>query len=96
MEALKAERVKTKYSADYHVQVLTKILETMPSVEPHEIKMKVDVVILLVGTIFQTAKSTTFLSREDWVTVCGHVKSLLQLAQNPEFLKGLKESHAED
>ena len=31
MEALKAERVKTKYSADYHVQVLTKILETMPS-----------------------------------------------------------------
>ena len=58
--------------------------------------MKVDVVILLVGTIFQTAKSSTFLSREDWVVVCGHVKSLLQLAQNPEFLKSLKESHAED
>ena len=30
LEALREERVKSKYSADYHMQVLEKILAEMP------------------------------------------------------------------
>ena len=80
MDALKAERVKTKYSPDYHVKTLTLIKNQMPCTEPHQISMKVEVVILLVGTLFQTAKSSTFLSRDDWCSVCDHVRSLLELS----------------
>ena len=96
MDALKAERVKTKYSPDYHVKTLTLIKNQMPCTEPHQISMKVEVVILLVGTLFQTAKSSTFLSRDDWCSVCDHVRSLLELSQTPEFLANLKEAHVEE
>lgn len=48
----------------------------MPSDEPHQIKMKVEVIILLVGTLFQTAK-TTFLARKDWLNVYDRVRELL-------------------
>jgi len=37
MDALKAERVKTKYSPDYHVKTLTLIKNQMPCTEPHQI-----------------------------------------------------------
>lgn len=45
----------------------------MPSVEPHQIVLKVEVIILLVGTLFQTAK-TSFLPRSDWIVVYDRVK----------------------
>ena len=64
LEALKEERLKAKYSAEYHTKVLAKIFTEMPCVEEHEIKMKIEVIIYLVGTIFQTAKATNFLARD--------------------------------
>lgn len=93
VEALKEERLKAKYSAIYHTEVLQKILDTMPCIQPHEIKMKIEVIIYLVGTLFQSAKST-FLSRDQWITVHDRVKELLSLSQSAEFIKALKEAHA--
>jgi len=52
VEALKEERLKAKYSSGYHVEVLQKILLEMPCVETHEVQMKVQVIIILVGTLF--------------------------------------------
>ena len=94
LEALKEERLKAKYSAEFHTQVLSKIFTEMPCQEVHEIKMKVEVIIYLVGTIFQTAKSTNFLDRDQWVTVYDRVRELLRLSQTPAFMKALKEAHA--
>ena len=51
-EALKEERLKTKYSAEYHAEVLAKMYSEMPCEEVHEIRAKIDITILLVGTIF--------------------------------------------
>lgn len=79
VEALKEERLKTKYSAVYHAQVFQKIFDEMPCTQQHEIKMKIEVIIFLVGTLFQTAK-TTFLSREQWVQVHDRVRELLRLS----------------
>ena len=56
--------------------------------------MKVEVIILMVGTIFRTAKSTNFLDRDQWVTVYDRVRELLKLSQTPAFMKALKEAHA--
>ena len=49
---LKAERMKVKYSAEYHTLVLQKIFDEMPCVESHEIKMKIEVITYLVSTLF--------------------------------------------
>lgn len=50
--------------------------------------MKVQVIIILVGTLFQTAK-TTFLSRDQWIEVHDRVRELLQLSKTSEFMKAL-------
>ena len=42
---LKEERLKSKYSAEYHAEVLKKITENMPCATPEEIKMKIEVII---------------------------------------------------
>jgi len=94
LQALKDERMKAKYSAEYHVEVLQKIFTEMPCVESYEIQMKVSVINLMVGTIFQTAKSSSYLKRDEWCTIHDKIKELLRLAQTPSFIKALKEAHA--
>jgi hypothetical protein len=56
LEFLKKERIKGKFSPDYHVQVMNLMVENMPDKEEIDITLKVEVLILLVGTLFQTAK----------------------------------------
>jgi len=41
VDELKKERLKAKFSADYHIEVLQKILLEMPCTETHEVQMKV-------------------------------------------------------
>ena len=94
--ALKEERMKAKYSAEYHTLVLQKILDEMPCVESHEITMKVETIILLVSTFFQTARGSGFLTRDQWVTVHDRVRELLKLSQTPAFIIALKEAHLPD
>lgn len=65
----------------------------MPDKLGYQVKVKIEVIILLVGTLFQTAK-TTFLPRKDWITVYDRVKQLLVLTQTPEFMTSLKQAHA--
>ena len=93
VDALKEERMKTKYSAVYHAQVLQKIFDEMPCVQEHEIKMKIEVIIYLVNTLFQTAR-TSFLPREQWITVHDRVRELIKLCKSTEFIKTLTEAHA--
>jgi len=88
IDLLKEERMKSKFSADYHAQVLDKIFLTMPSVEPHEIKTKIEVISMQVNMLFQTARSS-FLKRDQWVTVHERVNQLLELAQTPHFIEAL-------
>jgi hypothetical protein len=66
----------------------------MPCVEPNEIKMKIEVIILMIGTLFQTTRSTTFLSRDQWITVYDRVRELLRLSQTPEFMAQLILAHS--
>jgi len=94
LQALKEERLKTKYSAEYHALVLGKIFAEMPCQAPNEIRMKIEIIIYLVGTLFQTTRTTNFLSREQWITVHDRVRELLRLAQTPVFIKDLKEAHS--
>lgn len=56
LDFLKKERIKGKFSADYHVQVMNLMVNHMPDKEELDITLKVEVLILLVGTLFQTAK----------------------------------------
>ena len=56
------------------------MFEEMPCVEPHEIKMKIEVIILTIGTLFQTTRNTNFLARDQWVTVYDRVRELLRLS----------------
>ena len=66
----------------------------MPCVEPNEVKMKIEVIILMIGTLFQTTRSTTFLTRDQWITVYDRVRELLRLSQTPEFMAQLILAHA--
>ena len=63
LQILKEERIKSKFSATFHVAVLTKMSNEMPFVEYKDLKLKVEVLILLVGTLFQTVK-TSYLTRD--------------------------------
>lgn len=56
--------------------------------------MKIEVIILMIGTLFQTTRSTTFLTRDQWITVYDRVRELLRLSQTPEFMAQLILAHA--
>ena len=51
LEYLKKDRIKGKYSADYHVRVLNLMHEKLPDREENT-TMKVEVLLLLIGTLF--------------------------------------------
>ena len=52
IDLLKEERMKAKFSADYHARVLDKIFNEMPCKEAHEIKTKIEVISMQVNMIF--------------------------------------------
>lgn len=51
LEFLKKDRIKGKYSADYHVRVLNLMFEKMPDRE-EDTTLKVEVLLLMIGTLF--------------------------------------------
>lgn len=69
LEILKLERVKGKFNMGFHVQVLTRIADMMVENQNDlfEIKLKVNVLVLLCTTLIQTAKTVGVLSRDDWL-----------------------------
>ena len=52
LEFLKKERIKGKFSADYHVRVMNLMVDNMPDYQESDIRLKVEVLLLLIGTIF--------------------------------------------
>jgi hypothetical protein len=59
-----------------------------------EIKLKVNVLVYLVGTLIQTVKTIGVLAREDWQSTLSRVQQLLKLVQKPSFKKSLMSAHA--
>lgn len=53
----------------FHVQILTKMADQMPvdNNDIFEIRLKVNVLIMLVGTLIQTARTIGVLTREEWL-----------------------------
>ena len=43
------------------------------SSDPTELKLKINVLVMLVGTLIQSAKSVSVLTREDWLTTIKRV-----------------------
>lgn len=81
LEILKQERIKGKFDMGFHVQVLTRIADQMVENvnDLFEIKLKVNVLILLAATFIQTAKTIGVLSRDDWLQTHKRVNQLLTL-----------------
>jgi hypothetical protein len=55
LDYLKKDRIKGKYSPEYHVKVLNLMVDKMPD-KDEDVSLKVEVLILMIGTLFQTAK----------------------------------------
>ena len=49
----------------------------------NDTRVKVNVMVLLVGTLLQTAKTGAVLSREDWLITVTRVQQLLSLVNKP-------------
>jgi hypothetical protein len=49
------------------------------SSEITDVRLKVNVLVLLIGTLIQTAKTGIYLSREDWIVTINRVHQLLAL-----------------
>ena len=67
LDSLKQQRLKGKFDSQYHAKVLQKMIDEMPAKSQDEVKLKINVIIYLVSTLFQTAKSGSVLSREEWI-----------------------------
>ena len=52
LEFLKKDRIKGKYSPEYHVKVLNLMIEKMPDREENDVTLKVEVLLLMIGTLF--------------------------------------------
>lgn len=52
LEFLKKDRIKGKYSPEYHVKVLSLMTEKMPDKEDADVTLKVEVLLLMIGTLF--------------------------------------------
>ena len=62
----------------------------MPAKTQDDVKLKINVIIYLVSTLFQTAKSGSVLSREEWIQASQLIQLLLTLVDTPEFKAALK------
>lgn len=91
---LRQERIKGKFNANFHVQVLTKMATEMKVTDLSESRLKIEVIILLIGTLFQTAKLAGCLNRDQWLTTSTQVSQLMDLITTEEFKKALKEAHS--
>lgn len=90
LEILKQERFKGKFSPVFHVQVLSRMADQMSdNLDLNETRVKVTVMVLLVGTLLQTAKTGTVLSREDWQITVQRVQQLLVLVNKQQFVKSV-------
>jgi hypothetical protein len=94
LEVLTQEKFKGKYSAPFHVQVLTRMADMMPeSDELSVLRLKVNVLVYLIATYSQTVKTCGVLGREEWTQVLQRIQQLLATVQKPAFKKSLIQAH---
>jgi hypothetical protein len=80
MKKLKEERRSTKYKQNYHILVLSKIVDEFKPVSLDDIRQKVNAYLLLIGTTFQNVPADVgFFTREAWIEVCGRIEQMLEL-----------------
>ena len=78
LDRLQQERMKGRYDALFHVDVLKKIQTDMPEVsELSEIQLRVKVFIQYVSTLLQTAKAVFVLPRASWIETIDQTNQLL-------------------
>ena len=95
LEFLKKDRIKGKYSPEYHVKVLNLMVEKMPDKE-EDVTLKVEVLILMIGTLFQTAKQGFVLGRDEWLLTGKMILQLLTQIDKPVFKRALRKAHSEE
>lgn len=95
LEILTQERFKGKYSAQFHVQVLTRMVDMMPeSDDLRDLRIKVSVLVYLIGTYSQTVKTIGVLGSKDWHETLYCIERLLKTVQTPAFRKSLATAHS--
>ena len=79
--------MKGKYDIKYHCQLLAYINE-----QAKESKQKVEVVLNLISSLFETSKTsnTGFLTREAWLITYNQLENLVVLIDEPKFKEQLK------
>jgi hypothetical protein len=95
LEYLKKDRIKGKYSPEYHVRVMSLMIEKMPD-RDEDVTLKVEVLLLMIGTLFQTAKQGSVLGRAEWMLTGKRILQLLVQIDKPVFKKALKKAHSEE
>ena len=84
LEVLTQERFKGKFSSSFHVQVLSRMADMMlESDNLSEIKLKVNVLVYLIGTFIQSVKTVGVLNRTNWLMAVERMHQLLILVQKP-------------
>lgn len=95
LELLKKDRMKGKYSPDYHAKVMQCMVDQMPS-KDEDVTLKVEVLLLMIGTLFQTAKQGAVLDRANWLLTGKRILQLLSTVNNPVFSRALRKAHSEE
>ena len=65
----------------------------MPVKDAEDTRSKISIILLLIGTIFQTAE---VLKREEWLECALRINQLLEIVDNPQFRETLKVANAYD
>jgi len=95
IEVLIKERFKGKYDMLFHADVLRKISDQFEFNEKvlFELRLKVQVLVLYMGTMFAKAKTDKYMARKDWLETHKRMSELLQVIRKPVFVKSLKEAY---
>jgi len=88
---LKEERIKgMKFSFTYHVQVLSKMVDQFKPANLDEIRLKINILLYLIGTLFMTVRTELgFFNRDQWNETASRINQLLDLVSVPEFQESL-------
>jgi hypothetical protein len=70
--------------------------DNMQDTEDKDITLKVEVLLLLIGTLFQTAKQGQMLKREEWLITAKRIHQLLDQVNKKQFKAQLKKCQEKD
>ena len=86
IKELQDERMRGKFDAKYHLQVLTFMQQHVK-----DSKQKVEITLNLLNSLFDSAKTSVigYMGREIWLITYDHIASLLELLNTPQMKEAL-------